>query len=74
MLSIEQLRKNDPQLATLADEEVVKIRDSFYELGVLIFDDWLETDGGSKFPTGVLLETEKDNKVKQWNRKERKQA
>lgn len=74
MLSVEQLRKNDPELADLPDEEVIKIRDSFYELGTLIFDDWLENEGGSKFPAGVLQRLEDNNKLKLWSKSEEKQA
>ena len=42
MLSIEKLREIDPELKDLSNEEIVKILASFYELGEIIWDDWLE--------------------------------
>jgi len=43
MLSIEEMKKLLPKDdKNLSDEEVKKIKDKFYELGNLIFDDWLK--------------------------------
>lgn len=53
MLSLNQLRKIDPELRNLSDDEVLKIRDSFYELGQIIYEDW-GANGGSKNPVGGL--------------------
>lgn len=69
MLSIEQLKKIDIGLDNLPDEEVVEIRDSYYDLGQLMFDDWLENDG-SKYPVGVLQKLKESNKLKPWNKLE----
>ena len=54
MISIESLRKIDPETAHLSDEELEKIRQSFYEFGQLMFDDWHEQKFGSKSPVGSL--------------------
>ena len=74
MLSIEQLRKADPELNNLSDEEILKIRDSFYELGALIFDNWVETEGGSKYPVGVLHKLQEGNILKPWDKREQKRG
>lgn len=42
MLSIEQLRLVDSTLKNLTDEELEEIRKELYDLGQLIWDDWLE--------------------------------
>ncbi len=70
MLSIEQLRKIDSKLTHLSNDEILEIRDSFYDLGQLIFDDWLENGGGSKYPVRVLQKLEETNKIKIWNKPE----
>ena len=62
MLSLEKLRKIDPK-THLSDEEVLEIRDSLYDLGNIVFDDWLE-NGGSKYPTRVLQKLKVSNKLK----------
>ena len=64
VLSIEKLKKYDPTLEELPDEEIIKLREQFYNLGQLIFDDWLESKGGSKYPTRVLQELKESNKIK----------
>lgn len=43
MLSLKQLREIDPSLSHLSDEELIEIRDKLYELGELIWDDWIES-------------------------------
>ena len=42
MISLEKLREIDPELKNLSDEEIIKIRDKFYELGEFMFDVWLK--------------------------------
>lgn len=64
MLSLEQLRKIEPTLKILSDEEILKLRDKLYVLGQLIFDDWLENKAGSKYPTGVLQKFKESNTLK----------
>lgn len=54
MLSIEECRKIDPSLSDCSDDQVREIRDALYELGLLAFNSWLKTRGGSKNPRGVL--------------------
>jgi len=54
VLSIEQLRKIDSKLTHLSDEEIMEIRASLYDLGGLMFDDWLENGDGSKYPVRFL--------------------
>lgn len=63
MLPVEKLRKIDPN-THLSDEEVLEIRDSLYDLGNIVFDDWLENGGGSKYPTRVLQKLKDSNKLK----------
>lgn len=64
MLSIEKLRKIDQELDDIPDEELFNIRDRFYELGRLIFDDWLENEGGSKYLGRVLQKLKESNSIK----------
>lgn len=63
MISLKQFRKIDPELSNLSDEEMDKILGSFYELGQIIYEDWLE-NSGSKNPIGVLRDLEKNGKIK----------
>jgi hypothetical protein len=63
MLGAEQLRKIDPELAHLSDDEILEIRNSLYDLGGLIFDDWLENGAVSKYPIGVLQRLQESNKI-----------
>lgn len=64
MLTIDKLRKIDSTLETISDEELLSVRDRFYDLGRLIFDDWLENKVGSKYPARVLRKLEESNKIK----------
>ncbi len=55
MISIEQMIKIDPtNTVHLTDEELEGIRQSFYDFGQLMFDDWHEQKFGSKSPVGSL--------------------
>ena len=63
MLTLEQCRQIDPDLSKLSDEELAKIRDALYKLGQIIFDDWLTETYGSKYPVGVLRNSEGRNKI-----------
>lgn len=62
MFSLEKCRKIDPSL-NLSDEKLTVMRDKLYELGQLIFEDWLEQRGGSKSPTRVLQDQEGRDKI-----------
>ena len=64
MLSLSQCRKIDPSLNNLTDEELSETIGSLYELGGLIFDDWVENGGGSKYPVRVLQMLKESNKIK----------
>lgn len=55
MLSIESLRKIDPEnTSDLTDKELGVIRDSFYELGSVMFKEWCDKKLSSKNPTGLV--------------------
>lgn len=56
MLSLESLKKIDPEIAHLSDDELTKIRQSFYDFGQLMFDDWYQQKFGSKNPIGSLTD------------------
>lgn len=52
MLSIEELRAEDPDLKDLSDKEVEEIRASFYDLGQIIWEDWIRSQkNNGKEPT-----------------------
>ena len=50
MISLAKIRKIDPEVASLTDDELEKVRQSFYDFGQLIFEDWKEQKFGSKYP------------------------
>ncbi len=62
--SVEKLKEIDSKLADLSESEIIEIRDSLYDLGQLIFDDWLENGSGSKYPVRSLPILWNDNKIK----------
>lgn len=53
MLSLDQLRKIDPSLADLPDEELLMIAERLYGIANIALDVWQEK-GGSKIPSGHL--------------------
>jgi hypothetical protein len=53
MLSVEQCRKIEPELAGLSDEEVLAIRDACIAFVQLAFDAKTSVIAGSKFPPGL---------------------
>jgi hypothetical protein len=73
MLSIDQLKKLDPKLAHLSDDEILEIRNSLYDLGGLVFDDWLENGEGSKYPVRFLQRLQESNKIEICKPMEQKQ-
>ena len=73
MLSPEHLRRIDHNLSHLTDDEIVKIRDSLYDLGRLIFDDWIQNNAGSKYPVRVLQRLADGNRIESWE-KDQQQA
>lgn len=64
MLNIEQCRKRDSELSNLTDEEVLEIRDAFYEFGQLAFERWIKEKNVSKNPVGLLRDLKEDRIVK----------
>lgn len=54
MLSLEQCRKIDPELAGISDADVLALRDDFYILGGLAIERWSREKNGSRNPAWVL--------------------
>ncbi len=63
MISLSKLRKLDPGVAHLSDEELKAVRESFYGLGSVIFEDWCEQKFGSKFPIGDNNDDQNKGKI-----------
>ena len=63
MLDLDKLRKIDPDVAHLTDDELIKIRQSFYDFGQLIFEDWQEQKFGSKYPIGSFPDKQDQRKI-----------
>ena len=57
MISLDECRKIQPELADLPDEEVSKIRELMYGLGQLVFETWNEKKSDSKNPLGSLTDS-----------------
>lgn len=74
MISPEKAKLIDPSLNELSEEEVIKVVQSLYELGHLIFDDWLDKKAGSKYPGWVLQVFRESNKIYSWTNKDKKQV
>ena len=62
-ISLDRLRKIDPLTAMLTDKELEEIRQSFYDFGQLMFDDWHEQKFGSKNPIGSLTNISGENTI-----------
>jgi hypothetical protein len=73
MISAEKLKTIDPKLTSIDEKQIENIRDSLYELGHLIFDDWLENEKSSKYPVKVLRGLQESNILKPWLTKDQKQ-
>ena len=54
MLSLEDIRKVDPELADISDAELEEVRATLYELGRLAYDVQVFEKSGSKNPVGSL--------------------
>jgi hypothetical protein len=63
VISLGKLRKIDASMKDFTDDELKSIRDSFYELGQLMFEDWHEQKFGSKFPLGSLTSNEQEHTI-----------
>ena len=57
MISLDECKKIQPELAGLSDEEVTKIRELMYGLGQLVFETWNEKKSDSKNPLGSLTDS-----------------
>ena len=53
MISLEELRKIDPSLEKIPDDELIRIRHSLYALGQLSIETFMERKTGSKYPIRV---------------------
>ena len=73
MLNTERCKNIEPEFKELPDEEILKIRDSLYGLGHLIFEDWIKTEKSSKYPARVLQGFQESNTIKPWLTKDQKQ-
>lgn len=56
VITLTTLRKIDPTLSHVTDEELENIRKSFYDFGELIFEDWKQQKFDSKFPVRSLTD------------------
>lgn len=63
MLTLQECRQIDPRLNELSDEELSKVLNALYQLGQIIFDDWLTEKHGSNYPVGVLRNPGDKNKI-----------
>jgi hypothetical protein len=63
MISLEKLRKIDVKISDLTDDELEKIRQSFYDFGQLVFEDWHEQKFGSKYPTSSFPNKQIEDKI-----------
>lgn len=63
MLSINELRKIDPSLYDLSDEDLKEVAADLYALGELAFDVWWEEKNGSKNPFGLLTSDSKKDSI-----------
>lgn len=57
------MRKIDPTLSHLTDEELENIQKALYDMGQLIFEDWHEQKFDSKNPIGTLENPNNKNKI-----------
>ena len=64
MLSLEKVRKIDPSLADLSDEKLKEVIQKLYDLGQLVFEQWLDDTFGSKRPPGLLANGQNQHKIK----------
>jgi hypothetical protein len=63
MLTLEQLRRTDPELRDLPESELVEIRAALYESAQLAFEVYWSRKDGSKYPTGSLTAVEEQARL-----------
>ena len=61
MLSLEQLRKIDPNLSDLSDEQLLSVRESLYSLSRMAFE--IANKDVSKSPIGAMQSKDKEDKI-----------
>ena len=64
MITPARIRKIDPSLADLSDEELKEVVQKLYELGQLVFEQWLTDGFGSKRPLGLLASEQEKPRIK----------
>ena len=65
MISVEQMRKIDPAVIQMSDEELETLKADLYETVQLAFDVWWqEKKSGSKNPTGLLPVDKTEGSIK----------
>lgn len=65
VLTLKKLRSIEPdETKNISDEELKKIRQSFYDFGQLIFEDWVEERFGSNYPLGSLTDYKDNHNIK----------
>ena len=63
MLTLEQMLRIDPELASLTEEELEELRSALYETAQLGFDIYWSEKSGSKNPTGSLTDEDNSSKI-----------
>ncbi len=58
MITIEELKKLEPELADKSDKEVTVIRNLLYQAANLALENFFEDKSGSKNPVGLLTSSE----------------
>lgn len=53
MISLEQLKRIDPKIRDLSDEQIELVRAKLYILGQLMFDEWIKTKAVPNHPVGL---------------------
>ena len=61
MITIEELKKLEPELVDKSDEEVTIIRNLLYQAANIALENFIEDKSGSKYPAGSLTSS---NEVK----------
>ncbi|MBX4195902.1 hypothetical protein KW796_03060 [Candidatus Parcubacteria bacterium] len=55
MVSIEEMRRLQPELSSLTDKELEKIQAEMHSMAQLAFDVWWQRKTDSKYPLGLSL-------------------
>ena len=63
MLSIEQLKRIEPELTKLSEEELSELRETLYRMAQFAFDVWWHRKSGSKNPVGLFPSQQDEAKI-----------